>query len=329
VHPRVLMSVATDHELMLRSPAAAAHAAAGLALEDALTCALLAVQQPACARLLGPLVPGATMGFGARVPGTSYQLDPVHAAFNIGTMISWLGANEPLLQSRCGHLADNLGAILAVGDYRARKSIAEGAPPPTVHDLLVAVVAAHDCAAQEASRLLAAQERSCTGALHSIDRPTRCALVRIASASASMTLLGGSPTQVDAAVALARAEVVTAASSATDCRWHLGDATSRGVRLALLAAAGTPAAAAQPGHRPADAALRTTSTATGTTAENNPWQPVVDDPAVGIRIRERFTAATVGFFPPAQAGKILGLFADQVRFSALPINELVSMTVRN
>ncbi len=110
----------------------AAYEAAFLALMDSLACAFKALQDPACTRLLGALVPGATMAFGARVPGTSYQLDPVQAAFNVGTMVGWHEANDPALATASGHLSDNLGAILAVADYRARMAIAEGTSPPTV-----------------------------------------------------------------------------------------------------------------------------------------------------------------------------------------------------
>jgi MmgE/PrpD N-terminal domain len=127
----------------------AAYEAAFLALMDSLTCAFKALQDPACTRLLGALVPGATMAFGARVPGTSYQLDPVQAACNIGTMVGWLDCSDEAFASDCGHLADNLGAILAVADYRSRKAIAEGAKPLTVRDLSAALIRAHEHASLE------------------------------------------------------------------------------------------------------------------------------------------------------------------------------------
>ncbi len=131
------------HDHAPRVVAAAAYEVACLALMDSLACAFRALQDPACTQLLGSLVPGATMAFGARVPGTSYQLDPVQAAFNFGTMVSWLQANDPALATASGHLADNLGAILAVADYRARKAIAEGDSPPRVRDLFAALIRAH------------------------------------------------------------------------------------------------------------------------------------------------------------------------------------------
>ena len=111
-----------------------------------------ALQDPTCTQLLGSLVPGATMAFGARVPGTSHQLDPVQAASNIGTMVSWLRANDPALATASGPLADNLGAILAVADYRARMAIAEGDSPPRVRDLLDALIRAQELASLEWAR---------------------------------------------------------------------------------------------------------------------------------------------------------------------------------
>ena len=93
---------------------------------DTLACGFQALKYPACTKLLGPVVPGATMTGGARVPGTSFELDPVQAAFNIGTMIRWLDFNDTWLAAEWGHPSDNLGGILAVADYLSRKAIAEG-----------------------------------------------------------------------------------------------------------------------------------------------------------------------------------------------------------
>ena len=95
-------------------------------LMDSLACAFLALESPACTKLLGPVVPGAVMAGGARVPGTSYELDPVQAAFNIGAMIRWLDFNDTWLAAEWGHPSDNLGAILPVADWLSRRAIAEG-----------------------------------------------------------------------------------------------------------------------------------------------------------------------------------------------------------
>src|SRR3989338_2657697 len=93
---------------------------------DTLGCALLALRYPECAKLLGPIVPGAVLPKGARVPGTDWELDPVHAAFNIGCMIRWLDFNDTWLAAEWGHPSDNLGGILAVADYLSRKNVREG-----------------------------------------------------------------------------------------------------------------------------------------------------------------------------------------------------------
>src|ERR1700744_5772846 len=110
---------------------------ARLCLMDTLGCGLLALSYPACTKLLGPVVPGASMpGRGARVPGTDFELDPIQAAFNIGAMVRWLDFNDTWLAAEWGHPSDNLGGILAVADYLSRGAVAEGKPPLTVNDVL-------------------------------------------------------------------------------------------------------------------------------------------------------------------------------------------------
>src|SRR5258706_14000202 len=101
---------------------------------DSLACALQALDFPACTRLLGPVVPGRTLAGGGRVPGLGYELDPVQAAFNIGAMVRWLDFNDTWLAAEWGHPSDNLGAILAVADYRARRGAADAAAAPRVRD---------------------------------------------------------------------------------------------------------------------------------------------------------------------------------------------------
>src|SRR5882672_7984045 len=113
-------------------------------LMDTLGCGLLALRYPACARLLGPIVPGTVVPNGSRVPGTRLELDPVTAAFNIGTLIRWLDFNDTWLAAEWGHPSDNLGGILAVADYVSRLNRAEGRPPHTVRELLTAMIKAHE-----------------------------------------------------------------------------------------------------------------------------------------------------------------------------------------
>ena len=105
---------------------AQAYETARYCLMDTLACGFQALKYPACTKLLGPVVPGAVMPGGARVPGLSYELDPVQAAFNIGAMIRWLDFNDTWLAAEWGHPSDNLGGILAVADYLARKAVMEG-----------------------------------------------------------------------------------------------------------------------------------------------------------------------------------------------------------
>src|ERR1700757_4313073 len=107
---------------------------------DTLPCGFLALKYPACRKLLGPVVPGAVMAGGARVPGTSFELDPVQAAFNIGTMIRWLDFNDTWLAAEWGHPSDNLGGILAVAGYLSRTGAAEGRPPLTMRQVLTAMI---------------------------------------------------------------------------------------------------------------------------------------------------------------------------------------------
>src|ERR1041384_5775471 len=107
---------------------------------DSLGCAMLALQYPACVRHLGPIVPGAEVPHGVRVPGTSFVLDPVKAAFDIGCLIRWLDYNDTWLAAEWGHPSDNLGAILAVADYLTRS----GKKKFIMRDVLTAMIKAHE-----------------------------------------------------------------------------------------------------------------------------------------------------------------------------------------
>ncbi len=314
---------------------AAAYETAFLALEDALACAFQALQDPECTSLLGALVPGATMAFGARVPGTSYQLDPVQAACNIGTLVGWLADGDDACASECGHLSDNLGAILAVADYRSRKAIAEGTKPLTVRDLLAALVLAHEHASLEWIRSIRAAQAASPAPATPVSAGVlaRCGLTRIASAAAAASLLGGTEDQCATAVAYARREWHESAALdlpsaapglARHERWQLGDATGRGVRLALVALA----------HRTSPLRLEAVDKermrlADDVTRIELTWP--IADPASGVptRIHNRFAAGVAAHFPTVQAARIVAMFADRAKLEGLPVNELVSMTVRN
>src|SRR5437660_2212263 len=117
---RLLQEIA-DYTLSARIDSAEAWQTARYCLLDALGCGLLALGYPACSKLIGPVVPEATLPGGARVPGTHHELDPVQAAFCIGTMVRWLDFNDTWLAAEWGHPSDNLGAILAVADYLGRR----------------------------------------------------------------------------------------------------------------------------------------------------------------------------------------------------------------
>src|SRR5918995_1288896 len=164
---------------------AQAYETARYCLMDTLACGFQALQYPACTKLLGPVVPGAVMPGGARVPGTSFELDPVQAAFSIGAMVRWLDFNDTWLAAEWGHPSDNLGGILAVADWLSRKAAAEGRAPLTVRDLLTAMIKAHEI--QGVTALENAYNR--VGLDHVI-------LVRVATTAVVTSMLGGSLEQV-------------------------------------------------------------------------------------------------------------------------------------
>jgi len=199
-------------------------------LMDTLACGFQALKYPACTRLLGPVVPGATMPHGSRVPGTSYELDPVTGAFNIGAMVRWLDFNDTFLAAEWAHPSDNLGGILAVADYLSRKAVNEGRKPLSVRDLLTAMIKAHEI--QGVLALENAFNR--VGLDHVI-------LVRVASTAVVTKMLGGSRDQIVSAVSNAWIDGGAlrtyrhAPNTGTRKSWAAGDATSRGVRHALMA----------------------------------------------------------------------------------------------
>jgi len=228
----VLTSMA-DYALSYRIDSDVAYETAYYCLMDSLACGLQALKYPACTRLLGPVVPGATMAGGARVPGTSYELDPVQAAFNIGAMIRWLDFNDTWLAAEWGHPSDNLGAILALADYLSRRNAAQGRPAPTVHDVLTSMIKAHEI--QGVSALENSFNR--VGLDHVL-------LVRIASTAVATVMLGGTREQVINALSNAWIDGGAlrtyrhAPNTGSRKSWAAGDATSRAVRHALMALAG-------------------------------------------------------------------------------------------
>jgi len=202
-------------------------------LMDTLGCGLLALAYPACTKLLGPVVAGASMQGGARVPGTPYELDPVQAAFNVGAMIRWLDFNDTWLAAEWGHPSDNLGGILAAADWLSRRNVAAGRAPLAMRDLLAALVKGH-----EIQGVIALENGfNRVGLDHVL-------LVRVASTAVVTGLLGGTHEDVINAVSNAWIDGGAlrtyrhAPNTGSRKSWAAGDATSRAVRLALMALRG-------------------------------------------------------------------------------------------
>src|SRR5258708_16400241 len=183
--PEAALVAIADYAKSFSIHSTQAYETARYCLMDTLACGFQALKYPACTKLLGPVVPGAVMPGGARVPGLSYELDPVQAAFNIGTMIRWLDFNYTTLAAEWGHPSANLGGILAVADYLARKAVMEGKTPPTVRDVLTGMIKAH-----EIQGVLALENSfNRVGLDHVI-------LVRVPSTAVVTAMLGGTREQV-------------------------------------------------------------------------------------------------------------------------------------
>lgn len=202
-------------------------------LMDTLGCGLLALRFPECTKHLGPLVAGTTVENGARVLGTSHELDPVKAAWDIGCIIRWLDFNDTWLAAEWGHPSDNLGGILAVADYLSRVNVATGKAPLLMKDVLTAMIKAH-----EIQGVIALE--------NSFNRVGLChvLLVRVATTAVVTKMLGGSREQVIDAVSQAWVDGSSlrtyrhAPNAGSRKSWAAGDATSRGVRLAMMTMAG-------------------------------------------------------------------------------------------
>jgi len=223
--PDSILTAIADYALRFEINSALAYETAAYCLMDTLACGFQALKYPACTKLMGPVVPGATLTNGARVPGTAYELDPINAAFNIGAMIRWLDFNDTWLAAEWGHPSDNLGAILAVADYLSR-----GGKPIAVRDVLTAMIKAH-----EIQGILALENSfNRVGLDHVL-------LVRVASTAVAAVMLGGSRDQVINAVSNAWIDGGAlrtyrhAPNTGSRKSWAAGDATSRAVRHALFA----------------------------------------------------------------------------------------------
>ncbi len=231
--PDEVLTDIADYALNYEIRSELASSTAQYCLIDTLGCGLEALEYPACTKLLGPIVPGTQVPHGARVPGTSYQLDPVQAAFNIGAMIRWLDFNDTWLAAEWGHPSDNLGGILATADWMSRTSVAHGGPPLPMRDVLTSMIKAHEI-------------QGCIALENSFNKVglDHVVLVKVASTAVVSQLLGLSRDQTIAALSLAWVDGQSlrtyrhAPNTGSRKSWAAGDATSRAVRLALMAQAG-------------------------------------------------------------------------------------------
>ena len=202
-------------------------------LLDTIGCGLEALEYDECKKLLGPLVPGTVVTNGVRVPGTNYELDPVQGAFNIGAMIRWLDFNDTWLAAEWGHPSDNLGGILATADWLSRAAVAAGRPPLKIHDVLTAMIKAHEI-------------QGCIALENSFNKVglDHVVLVKVASTAVVAKMLGLTREQTLNAVSLAWVDGQALRTyrhfpnAGSRKSWAAGDATSRAVRLALIAQTG-------------------------------------------------------------------------------------------
>ena len=229
---KVLIDIAdyvARHEIKSRE----AYNTARLCLIDTLGCGLEALSYPACTKLMGPIVPGTVVPNGAKVPGTRFQLDPVTAAFNIGCMIRWLDFSDGWLAAEWGHPSDNLGGILATADWLSRNAIAVGKKPLAMHEVLTGMIKAH-----EIQGVIALENSfNRVGLDHAV-------LVKVASTAVAAQMLGGTHEEIVNAVSNAWIDGQSlrtyrhAPNTGSRKSWAAGDATSRAVRLALMALKG-------------------------------------------------------------------------------------------
>ncbi len=228
-----VISDIADYVLNTNIDSTAAYETARLCLMDTLGCGMLALNFSECTKLLGPIVPGAVLPNGARVPGTQFELDPVQAAFNIGTMIRWLDFNDTWLAAEWGHPSDNLGAILAVADYVSRQNEQQGKPVLRMHDVLTAMIKAHEI-------------QGCIALENSFNRVglDHVFLVKVASAAVAAQLFGGDKDTILRTLSQVFVDGQSlrtyrhAPNAGSRKSWAAGDATARAVRLALIAATG-------------------------------------------------------------------------------------------
>jgi len=308
----VLAQIA-DYVLSFEITSPLAYETATYCLMDALACGFNALKVPACTKLLGPVVPGATLTWGARVPGTSYELDPINAAFNIGAMCRWLDFNDTGLAAEEVHPGDNLGGILAVADYLSRNG-----KPFKVRDVLSAMVKAH-----EIQGVLALETSfNCVGLDHVL-------LVCVASTAVVTAMLGGTRDQIINAVSHAWSDGGAlrthrhAPNAGSRKSWAAGDATSRAVRLALFALKDEMALGFQDALFEGKPLLLPRPLGS-TVMENVPFKVAADMPAL-VR---KFETSVASHFGAKQTELIKKMFEDKAALAAMPVSNFVAKLVR-
>ncbi|HEX9390154.1 MAG TPA: bifunctional 2-methylcitrate dehydratase/aconitate hydratase [Usitatibacteraceae bacterium] len=231
--PDKVLTDIVDYVTKYKIKSKEAYETARYCLMDTLGCGFEALEYPACTKLLGPVVPGTVVPNGAKVPGTQFQLDPIQAAFNIGAMIRWLDFNDTWLAAEWGHPSDNLGGILATADWLSRNAVAAGKKPLTVHDVLTGMIKAHEI-------------QGCIALENSFNKVglDHVVLVKVASTAVVAEMMGLSREEILNAVSLAWVDGQSlrtyrhAPNTGSRKSWAAGDATSRAVRLALIAKTG-------------------------------------------------------------------------------------------
>jgi 2-methylcitrate dehydratase len=231
--PDAVLTDIVDYVLNYKISSKLAYETARHCLIDTLGCGLEALEYPACTKLLGPIVHGTIVPHGARVLGTQFQLDPVQAAFNIGTLIRWLDFNDTWLAAEWGHPSDNLGGILATADWLARTALSNGKTPPTMRQVLTAMIKAHEI-------------QGCLALENSFNKVglDHVVLVKVASTAVVGELIGLEREELVNALSLAFVDGQSlrtyrhTPNTGSRKSWAAGDATSRAVRLALMAKQG-------------------------------------------------------------------------------------------
>ncbi len=229
---KVLLDI-VDYVTKYKIKSKEAYDTARYCLLDTLGCGFEALEYPACRKMLGPIIQGTLVPNGAKVPGTQFQMDPVKAAFDIGAMIRWLDFNDTWLAAEWGHPSDNLGGILATADWLSRNAVATGKKPLTVHDLLTGMIKAHEI-------------QGCIALENSFNKVglDHVVLVKVASTAVVAEMMGLSKDEILNAVSLAWVDGQSlrtyrhSPNTGSRKSWAAGDATSRAVRLALIAKTG-------------------------------------------------------------------------------------------